>query len=91
MPKKWSQQVTHESRALVLDEGVFTCKDPKRIAGSLKKSADANKLRKGSPYSSAMSMLVFCINRARAKLDARQKQILEQAKLELRKLYRRTT
>ena len=36
-----------------------------------------------------MSMLVFYINRAGNNLDADQKQILEQAKSELRKLYGR--
>lgn len=88
-PKKWSQQVTRESRALVLDEGVFTWKDPVRIARSLKKSADASNRRRGTPYSSAMSMLTFYVNRAGANLDKRQKRILEQAKLELRNLYRK--
>ena len=86
-PKKWSQKVTRESRALVLDEGVFTWTDPKRIARSLKKSADASKRRKGTAYRSAMSMLTFYINRAGTTLDARQKKNLERAKLELRKLY----
>jgi hypothetical protein len=36
-----------------------------------------------------MSMLVFYINRAGAKLDEEQRKILEQAKTELRKLYGR--
>lgn len=86
-PAKWSQQVTRKSRALVLDEGVFTWNDAKRIARSLKKSADASTRRKGTPYGAAMSILSFYINRAGGKLDARQKRILEQAKVELRKLY----
>jgi len=36
----WSANVTRESFALELEEGVFTWKDPKRIVRSLKRSAD---------------------------------------------------
>ena len=86
-PRNWSAKVTRESNALDLEEGVFTWKDPKKIAQSLKKSADASTRRKTTPYRSAMSMLVFYINRAGKHLDEEQKQILEQAKYELRKLY----
>lgn len=87
---KWSQDVTTKSNALDLDEGVFTWQDPKKIALSLKKSADSSTRRKSTPYRSAMSMLVFYINRAGIKLDRKQKDILEQAKEELRKLYHQT-
>lgn len=86
-PKKWSQKVTRESHALALEEGVFTWKDPRRIAHSLKRSADTSDQRKAPPFRSAMSMLVFYINRAGKNLDEDQKRILEQAKTELRKLY----
>lgn len=86
---KWSGKVTEESHALVLEEGVFTWKDPKKIARSLKKSADISTQRKSSPYRSAMSMLTFYINRAGKSLDADQKQVLEKAKNELRILYDR--
>lgn len=85
--KNWSAKVTRESYALDLEEGVFTWQDPKRIAESLKKSADSSERRKAPPFRSAMSMLVFYINRAGKKLDKDQKRILEQAKDELRKLY----
>ena len=87
--KKWSAKVTQESHALQLEEGVFTWKDPKKIAGSLKKSADVSKQRKSSPYHAAISMLTFYINRAGKSLDKDQKQILEKAKNELRILYGR--
>ena len=87
--KNWSASVTHETNALDLEEGVFTWKDPARIAQSLKNSADTSTRRKSPPYRSAMSMLVFYINRAGHHLDAEQKDILEQAKRELRKLYGR--
>lgn len=86
----WSAQVTETSRALELDEGVFTWKDPRRIARSLKASAEASNRRKSTPFRSAMSMLAFYINRAGARLDPQQKKILEQAKIELRRLYGRT-
>ncbi|MDH3264348.1 MAG: DUF3175 domain-containing protein, partial [Paracoccaceae bacterium] len=60
MPAKtWSRKVTEESRALELEPGVFTWPDPKRIAASLKRSAEASTTRKGTPYRSAMSMLTF--------------------------------
>lgn len=85
----WSAKVTRESYALDLDEGVFTWNDPKKIARSLKKSAKASKRRKAPPFRSAMSMLVFYINRAGKNLEPKQKQILELAKDELRKLYGR--
>ena len=84
---KWSAKVTAESHALELEEGVFTWKDPVRIARSLKRSAEASTQRKAPPFRSAMSMLVFYINRAGKNLDAEQRQVLEQAKQALRHLY----
>jgi uncharacterized protein DUF3175 len=79
--------VTRESRALDLDEGVFTWHDPKRIAASLSRSAERSKARKATPFRSAMSMLVFYINRAGRNLPARRRRVLEAAKDELRALY----
>jgi uncharacterized DUF497 family protein len=87
MDKKWSQNVTQHSNALDLEEGVFTWSDPKRIAASLKRSAEVSKRRKATPYQSAMSMLVFYINRAGKDLPVEQKAVLEQAKTELRVLF----
>jgi len=84
---RWSQKVTETSDALSLEEGVFTWNDPKKIARSLSNSAEASTRRKAEPYRSAMSMLVFYINRAGKNLDKKQLQILEQAKDELRALY----
>ena len=84
--QNWSARVTRESNALDLEEGVFTWDDPRRIAESLIRSAEASTRRKADPFRSAMSMLVFYINRAGRKLDRRQKRILEQAKEELRRL-----
>lgn len=86
---RWSQDVTRNSDALDLDEGVFTWKDPKRVAASLKRSAESSKRRKSSPYRSALSMLTFHINRAGKSLPASQKKVLERAKDELRKQFGR--
>ena len=80
----WSQKVTNTSRALVLEEGVFTWKNSKRIAQSLYQSAKSSKTN--YPYRSAMSMLSFYINRAGSQLSPTRKKILEKAKDELRKL-----
>ena len=84
---RWSDRVTRESNALDLEPGVFTWDDPRRIALSLKHSADTSTRRKTEPFRSAMSMLVFYINRAGKHLDEAQKQILERAKDELRHAY----
>lgn len=85
--KYWSGRVTKTSNALDLEEGIFTWNDPKRIAQSLKQSAEQSTRRKTTPFQSAMSMLNFYINRAGKNLKPEQKQILEEAKIELRKLF----
>lgn len=84
---KWSQAVTKGSYALDLEDGVFTWSDPKRIALSLKQSAEISERRKGTPFQSAMSMLNFYINRAGSQLPIDQKQVLEAAKQELRRAF----
>ena len=83
--KRWSQQVTEQSSALDLEQGVFTLKDPKEIAASLKRSAEASTRRKSDPFRSAMSMLTFYINRAGKSLPEADRARLEKAKVELRK------
>jgi translation initiation factor 2 alpha subunit (eIF-2alpha) len=85
--KRWSQKVTETSNALDLEQHVFSQKDPKAIARSLKRSADRSRRRKASPFRSAMSMLTFYINRAGEKLSKTQRNRLEKAKEELRDLY----
>jgi hypothetical protein len=84
---RWSQNVTEQSDALDLEKGVFTLKDPKAIAASLKRSAEANKRRKADPFRSAMSMLVFYINRAGKTLSDDDRARLEKAKDELRRAF----
>ena len=88
-PKRWTQRVMETSNALDLEQGVFTWEDPRRIAESLRRSAEKSHRRKSSPYRSAMSMLTFHINRAGKKLPQEQRAHLEAAKDELRKLYDR--
>ena len=83
--KKWSQEVTSESDALDLEKDVFTKKDPTGIARSLKASAEHSTRREANPFRSAMSMLVFYINRAGGKLPKERKEVLEEAKDKLRK------
>jgi hypothetical protein len=87
--RRWSRTVTERSDALDLRQGVFTWNDPKRIARSLKRSAESNKRRKADPYRSALSMLTFYINRAGKNLPASRRRILTRAKGELRKQFGR--
>jgi hypothetical protein len=87
--KSWTRKVRETSFALDLEPGVFTFDDPCRIAQSLKDSAERSLQRKARPFQSAMSMLNYYINRAGTKLPDEQKEILEQAKDELRELYGR--
>ncbi|MGN6625779.1 MAG: DUF3175 domain-containing protein [Tepidisphaeraceae bacterium] len=87
---RWSGKVTRESDALDLEKSVFTWDDPRKIARSLKKSAEASHRRKSEPYRSAMSMLVFYLNRAGKNLPKKQHAVLEHAKDELRHLFGRT-
>ena len=88
--RRWSARVTRDSDALDLEGGVFSLKDPKRIAASLKRSAEKSARRKSTPYRSALSMLTFYINRAGKNLSAGRRKTLEQAKDELRKQFKRT-
>jgi hypothetical protein len=81
--------VTERSDALDLQATVFTWKDPKRIAASLKRSAESSRRRKAEPYRSAMSMLSFYINRAGKNLPAARKRTLMKAKEELRRQFGR--
>ncbi|NOV21173.1 DUF3175 domain-containing protein [Ensifer adhaerens] len=83
--KKWSQKVTENSDALDLKEGIFNQRSAKKIADSLKESAEKSNRRKSSPLGSAMSMLTFYINRAGILLSKGRRQTLEKAKDELRK------
>ena len=89
--KLWSAKVTKESNAMDLENGVFKSKDFRKIARSLKHSAEESDLRKASPFQSAMSMLNFYENRAGRNLTKTQKRPLEMAKNELRRLFHKPT
>ena len=88
-PKKWSKKVTETSDAMDLEKDVFKQKDPKKIAASVKQSAEKSKRKKAAPFQSAMSMINFYENRAVKNLSAAQKKVLDEAKNELRKLFGR--
>jgi Protein of unknown function (DUF3175) len=85
----WSADVTEHSDALDLEEHVFESDDPTHIAQSLKRSAEASDRRKAEPFRSAMSMLTFYINRAGSNLSDERREVLEDAKNELRKAFGR--
>ncbi len=87
--RRWSQRVTKESDALDLKRGVFTLRDPKKIAASLKRSAERSSRRKTGAYRSALSMLTFYVNRAGKTLPKTQRERLERAKLELKRQFGR--
>ena len=87
--RRWSGEVTRRSNALDLEAKVFNKRNPRRIALSLKGSAEASRRRKAAPYQSAMSMLSFYINRAGANLSRTQKSVLLRAKGELRSVFHR--
>ena len=87
--KRWSQRVSETSNAMDLQKGVFALDSPRRVALSLKRSAERSRRRKTDPFRSAMSMLNFYINRAGRKLPKARRARLEAAKNELRRLYGR--
>src|SRR5882672_2580272 len=88
-PKRWSQRMTRESDALDLQQGVFKLTSPKKIAASLKRSAEHSSRRKAGAYRSALSMLTFYINRAGTTLPKAQRDRLQRAKVELKHQFHR--
>jgi hypothetical protein len=86
---RWSARVTRESDALDLKRGVFKLSSAKKVASSLKRSAERSSRRKSGAYRSALSMLTFYINRAGKNLPKTQRARLERAKSELKKEFGR--
>jgi hypothetical protein len=86
-PKRWSQRVTRESDALDLKQGVFKLTSARKIAASLKRSAERSSRRKAGAYRSALSMLTFYINRAGKTLPKTQRDRLQRAKTELKRQF----
>ncbi len=87
--KRWSQDVTEHSDAMDLEKDVFKQRSARKIAASLKRSAEASRRRKTTPFQSAMSMLNFYINRAGDQLSKSRRATLDKAKDELRKEFGR--
>jgi hypothetical protein len=88
-PKKWSAGVMARSDAMDLESGVFKSRSARQVALSLKRSAESSHRRKSAPFRSAMSMLNFEINRGGKNLSAERLRVLNQAKVELRKVFHR--
>jgi len=87
--RKWSAGVMARSDAMDLEDGVFKLRSARQVALSLKRSVEASHRRKSPPFRSAMSMLNFEINRGGKNLSAERKRVLNQAKVELRKVFHR--
>ncbi|GBQ32585.1 DUF3175 domain-containing protein [Gluconacetobacter sacchari] len=87
--KRWSGEVTRHSDALDIEPDLFKSADPHHIAESLKHSAETSTRRKTTPFRSAMSMLVFYINRAGRSLSPERRDVLGRAKQELRRVFGR--
>ncbi|HVW22714.1 MAG TPA: DUF3175 domain-containing protein [Opitutaceae bacterium] len=85
--RRWSARGTRTSHALELESRVFKGDDPKKIAASLKRSAERSRSPKTTPYRSALSMIAFSVKRGGRNLPARKKAALQQA--ELKRLYGR--
>jgi hypothetical protein len=83
----WSESDTEREEALEIDSDVFQNEDPASIARLLKRAAERTHKKRTTPYRSAMSMLVFHINRSGRNLPAKQLKVLEEAKDELRVLF----
>jgi hypothetical protein len=88
-PKRWSAGVMARSDAMDLESGVFKSRSARQVALSLKRSAESSHRRKSTPFRSAMSMLNFEINRGGKNLSAERLRVLNQAKVELRKVFHR--
>jgi len=86
MSEKWSKDVKETPAASKLPEGLFK-QDAKTIAEGLKKAV--TEVNDPDKYRSTMSMLDFYINRAGSNLTPEDRTRLDQAKVELRKLFGR--
>jgi hypothetical protein len=87
-PKNWSGYVTYHSHAIDIPQGLFTLPS-RKLAIELRKAALESPNTKGSKYASAMRLLTFYINRAGSNLSLKDRNRLERAKVELRKVFGR--
>lgn len=88
MTNKWSKDVTESSSAMDVPKGTFEKSAPE-IAQALKTAAIEREGVEKNNFQSAMSMLDFYINRGGKNLTEQDKSRLNQAKIELRKLFDR--
>ena len=84
--KLWILNVKERSNAMDIPKGLFA-KSSKAIAQGLKKAVLESNRTKGTKFQSAMSMLNYYINRAGKNLSASDKVRLDNAKIELRKIF----
>lgn len=85
-PKRWIKKVQETSFAMSLPSGLFT-RSSRAIAEGLKQAVMESNRTKGTKFQSAMSMLNYYINRAGKNLTTKERARLEQAKIELRKIF----
>jgi hypothetical protein len=86
--KYWVRHVQQTSFAMKIPAGLFK-RTPRGVALGLKRAVLASSNTKGTKFQSAMSMLNFYINRGGKGLKVEDKKRLEEAKVELRKLFGR--
>jgi hypothetical protein len=86
--ESWVQRVRETSDAMDLPLGIFK-RSPKEIARGLKQSVLRSRRTKGTKFQSAMSMLNLFINRSGRSLAWQDRQRLEAAKIELRRVFGR--
>ena len=77
----------HSDRDLISSRASSSLTDPKKIAASLKRSAEHSSRRKAGAYRSALSMLTFYIDRAGKVLPKYAAARLERAKGELKRAF----
>jgi Protein of unknown function (DUF3175) len=84
----WVRRVRETSDAMDLPPRIFK-RPPRGIAQGLEQSVLRSRRTKGTKFRSAMSMLNLYINRTGRNLSAKDRQRLEAAKDELRKVFGR--
>jgi len=84
----WVARVRERSDAMDLPPGIFKG-SPRAIAAGLKRAVMQSRRTKGTKFQSAMSMLNLYVNRTGKNLGARDRQRLNAAKEELRRVFGR--
>ena len=86
--KRWVRGVQETSDAMDIPPGLFT-KSPRAIAQGLRDAVYASNRTRGTKFQSAMSMLNWYINRGGKGISPKDKERLEKAKGELRRVFGR--